>query len=748
MNVQVAIKAELQVWFTLQDFADGAKAGLFPGLPTDKASIWRIAERENWARYHALVKAEKGRGGTITRYHIDLLPLDVRVLYLKRFICADQDDLRVSGAVDANLTERAWKERSARIIVVRLADKFKRLNRMTVMASDHMFVMAFNAGDVDGLPDWVRETLGAISVRSLHRWRSAVRDNDGLTLAHDRAEARKGTGLLDTANDGKVRTHILAWIADNPAFSAKTIRTLVEFEFGPELVDRYGELKPLPEVRFFRHYIAQLREAEKVVILAHSNPDAYRSRMKLRGTGAYRYVTRPNQMWMIDASPVDALCVDGRWTMYACVDVATRRYIIIFSKTPRAEAVALLVRMAILEWGVPEVIKTDNGSDFVAVATQRLFDGLDIATDTSKAYSPAEKGIVERAIKTFQHDVAPQLPGYIGHNVAERKAIESKKSFAQRLGADERELFEVSMTIDQLRAYTADWLTYIYNEREHGGLKGLSPNAAAARSTEPVRRVDERALDLLLMPVAGNNGLRKMGPRGIQIDNRFYLSSSILVGTEVFCRHHPDDMGRLYVYSADGREFLDVATCPEFSGVNPAEFAKAVIAEGNAVVAERQKELKAELRRIKKGPAAIARAIAVAKQHHAERQAETANVIALPRRSEAHSTPALAAALDAATAPPPGSVVKPLDQRTAELHAAIVREAENRGNVVHLDPDAALSPDARMFKWAQGLLQEIAAGVALDDATAGRLARYQASADYQTRKDILEDFGIEAALNG
>ncbi|WP_425646786.1 hypothetical protein [Agrobacterium leguminum] len=52
--------------------------------------------------------------------------------------------------------------------------------------------------------------------------------------------------------------------------------------------------------------------------------------------------------------------------------------------------------------------------------------------------SPEQKGHVERIIKTFQHEVGPQLSGYIGHSVADRKAIEGRKSFAQRLGADDR----------------------------------------------------------------------------------------------------------------------------------------------------------------------------------------------------------------------------------------------------------------------------------------------------------------------
>jgi len=747
MNIQSSIKAELQLWFTAQELADAAEAGIIIGVPSTKQGVNDLARRENWQRYRALVQADKARGGTITRYHVNLLPLDVRIAYLSRFIAVDNEDLRVMGAVEVGLSERARIERSARMITVRLADRFRHMSRLPAQGADHLFVLTFNGGKIVGMPDWVAETIGGLSVRSLQRWRSAARNNEGRTLAHDPAEARKGTGLLETANNGDVAMHILAYVAEFPGLSADVIRDQVEYQFGPELVARNGELKPLPPVRTFQHFIAQLREEQKAVILAYSNPDAYRSRMKLRGTNAYRHVTRPNQMWMIDASPVDALCTDGRWSMYACVDVATRRYIITFSRTPRSEAVLLLLRRAILAWGVPEVVKTDNGSDFVAAATVRLFNELDIAPDTSRAYSPAEKGIVERAIKTFQHEVAPQLPGYIGHNVADRKAIESKKSFAQRLGADERELFEVTMTIEDLRAWTDDWLTYIYHESDHAGLRGITPNEAVARSTEPPHRVDERALDVLLMPVAGQNGNRKMGPRGIQIDHRFYLTAAILVGTDVFCRQDPEDLGKIYVYSADGRQFLDVAIAAEFSGVNPAEFAKAVTAAGNAVVAERLKDVKAEVRRIKRGPAAIVRSIEVAKRRVAEKAEAGSNVIQLPKREERHSTPALEAALEAATMP---RVPEPksLNEKAAELHAAIVREAENRGKstVVHLDPDAGLSEGARNFKWAKAMEAAIASGVQLSDQEAGQLARYQSGSDYQTRKDMLESFGMQAAL--
>ena len=40
-------------------------------------------------------------------------------------------------------------------------------------------------------------------------------------------------------------------------------------------------------------------------------------------------------------------------------------------------------------------------------------------------------------MKTFQHDCAAILPGFVGHNVADRKMIEERKAFAARLKEDD-----------------------------------------------------------------------------------------------------------------------------------------------------------------------------------------------------------------------------------------------------------------------------------------------------------------------
>ncbi|TRB03179.1 integrase [Rhizobium rhizogenes] len=737
----------MKEWLTAREIA----AEALPGLPTTKSAVIRFAKREGWNDVPSLTRNHAGYGGGL-EYHYRLFPTLAQVAYVQRYMVVGSEPVdqqpEPEPAASASLSERARRERDARLAVVAAFETFSKGLPISVQASMFIFCDRWNMNMIQA-DAWVKDILPQISQRSVFRWRAAKQAGAKDKLAVDRSEARKGKGLLDTANDGEVRAFVLAWIAKNPALSADAIRGYCEHHFGSELTDRNGELKPLPPPRTFQHFIAQLKADEKVVLTKITNPDQFRSTMKLSGTGTYRHIDEPNALWMIDASPVDALCIDGRHSLYACIDIATRRLVITLSKTPRALAVGLMMRKAILKLGVAKVVKTDNGSDFVAVSVKRLFADLDIEPDVSDAYSPEQKGHVERVIKTFQHEVCPQLPGYIGHSVADRKAIEGRKSFAQRLGADEKDLFEVALTAEQLQRHIDDWLEYVYHEREHGGLKGRSPNAVAAASTAKIKRVDERALDALLMPVAGKNGHRVMQKRGIQNDGFFYLSGSIMVGTDVFCRLDPLDMGKMYVFDGETGRYLDVAICPELADVNPQAFVKAQKQIAADLISQKEREIKADLRELKKGPSGIERTIELAKRKKAEREVETANVIQLPKREQQHSTPAIAAALEAMTAPKAPQPAT-LNEKAAEIHAAIVREAELKGNstVIHLDPDAALSDSARMFKWAQAVEAQIASGVVIDDATAGKLARYKASADYQTRRDIFEDFGIDAALRG
>jgi hypothetical protein len=331
------------------------------------------------------------------------------------------------------------------------------------------------------------------------------------------------------------------------------------------------------------------------------------------------------------------------------------------------------MRKAVLRSGVCKMVKTDNGSDFVAHETQRLFLNLGIDPERSEKFTPEEKAFVERAIKTVQHKLFTQLPGYIGHSVAERKAIEDRKSFADRLGHNTIETFSVSLTAEELQQKIDDWLEYKYHHDEHAGLFGKSPAQAVQEKTDEIRRVDERALDVLLMSVPGKDGIRRMTAQGIKLDSNYYLCGSIMPGTDVFVRLDPIDMGKVYLFDLETGRFLDEAICPKLSNIDRPAFVKAKKEEFNSMVSERTRAIKADVRALQKGPSGIDRTIRLAKRKAAERAEANANVIELPKREVAHETPALAAARDAAASSDKINLLQPraLEGRMAELMAQV-----------------------------------------------------------------------------
>ncbi len=664
----------MKEWLTAAEIA----AEKLPYMPETERAIQLHAEREGWNEHPALVRKRAGRGGGF-EYNYRILPTLAQVAYSQKYMLVGApeqaaDDACELGATD--LTGRAKLERDARLAVVNAFNAFARGLNIGHAGRVAIFCDKYNAGKI-AVDAWVRETIAQVSKRSLTRWRSAKQSGLVSRLAVDPAKSRKGTGVLDIANNGDVRTFMLGLLASQPHLSAEHVRTLCRSEFGDTLnvvskgVERTVDMPP---VRTFRHVIMLLKAENHVVLTKLTNPDLYRSTMKLSGTGALRHITEPNALWQIDASPIDALCTDGRHTIYACLDIATRRLVLLVSKTPRASAVALLIRKAITAWGVPDVIKTDNGSDFVARDTKRLFESLGIEMELSSAYSPEQKGHVERVIKTFQHDCVTLLDGFIGHNVADRKAIEGRKGFSQRLGEDDAALFSVKHSSAALQKLADDWVAKIYLHRPHSGIKNKTPFQVAAESNKAIRTVDARALDLLLMPVAGKDGLRIVTKFGVKISHNYYMTPSVMVGTHVFVRQDPDDLGKAYVFEQDGGRFLCEAICPELCGIHPETVVKAAKEMNNELMAEATAKVKAEMKRIKKGKELLERSLEVAAR-------DEPNVVALPKREERHSTQQIEAALDAfAEYGDRLHPVEPMSEAQAAEHRRLIAELEAEQN--------------------------------------------------------------------
>lgn len=705
-------------WLSAQEIADAATAGLMPGLPATERSVRRLAARDNWAETN-LARLRDGRtGGGGLEYHIDLLPRGVRLNWLAHHLTFQPTDFRpplVDGPVSAS--------GDARAVLLRLAERFKTSSGLSQRKADGLFCDIHDSGLIN-LPDWIETTIQSVTPRTLARWRKAVSEGNNIA----KCGRPKGSGILDRAHDGAIRDLIIAAIASQPFLKAKHCRALVRDRFGAKLTltdDKTGEMRaiPLPTVRMFQFALKEWRAEYRNELMRLTDPDGYRSKIEFTATGSQR-AARLNEVWQIDASPADVMLTTGRHAIYMAVDVYSRRSIVLATPTPRASAVGLLIRKCLMAWGVPEKIKTDNGSDFVAKQTKRLFSALEIEIELSPPYQPKSKGIVERTIGTFQRDLAT-CPGFIGHSVADRKVIESRKAFSKRLGASDTELFGIEMDLKDFQSWCDSWAAEIYGHDTHAGLGGRTPFAAASAYDGTVRRIEhEAALDVLLAPIASGDGLRRVSKQGVRVDGALYLPFGVMPGTNVLVRMDPADLGRVMLFDPETEAFLGEAICPDLAGLDPV----AVIAKAKAMQKDHEQDRLHDIRRSMRSlkPRDVANALL----NDGARRAEA--LVAFPERREGFRTAALDAAGEASA--PAAAPVAPSLAASAR-HSALIAEFRAK------PAEKPAESDIDRFRRAIDLERRIAAGEPVSPEQAVWLASYQKTPPYRSRRLMFEEFG-------
>jgi transposase InsO family protein len=661
-----------------------------PGLPGVERAVKRAASRFGWQ-----ARPRQGRGGGL-EYAIESLPALARAAYVGKHIDAIEipSSLAREAAAEpeaVNVKGGAASARDARLALLGQADRLAESAGIGHKRADRQFADLYNIGQLDIAP-WIRDQVKGLTPRTLARWRAVAKAGNKSKLAVDRAAARRGTGVLDRANDGALRVHILALVAKQPQLTAHHIRKLVADAF-PEIAVA-GQAVALPPIRTFQSALKSWRRTFRVEIESIRNPDGFKSTMRFAARVA-NPAARLNEVWQIDASPADVLTTDGRHTIYVCEDIYSRRLVALVSRTPRASAVGLLIRKAILAWGVPERIKTDNGSDFIAHATQRLFAALGIEHEKSAPFSPEQKGHVERAIGTLQRGLMRTLEGFIGHSVADRKVIENRKAFSARLGEAPEDMFQVALTAAELQQRVDEWCDAVYATAPHAGLKGQTPFAVAAMAGGKIRRIEDvRALDMLLAPVAGKDGLRTVTKTGLRIDGAHYIGGFMIVGDTVLVRMDPADMGRVYVYTEDGETYLGEAIAPELAGIDPAKAIAAARAEQKRLIDERIADVKRQVRKI--------RAKDFAGAIHRQALLDAGKLIEFPKPTEAHDTPALAAAREAHAETPV--------QHAPEIVAlAEALRAEQAAPPANIKPLRQAETDHQLWNRARSLEARIAA---------------------------------------
>jgi transposase InsO family protein len=726
----------MREWRSAADWAAAAKAAgvTVEVMPITKRNINALALRDSWPS-----RPRAGAGGGV-EYPLSALPEAARLL-ISRFELAEAAQAGKAEALRAEMTStldaRAQlaartaglsaflrlrpdqqAEAEAKAALVDACDQYIRRLGLPVKRGTEIFAAEYSAGRVP-VAETVAARLPKVSRGSIENWRRELAGHGLAGLASKYGQHRKGTGKID--GNPEMAQFLRAMLTDYPHAGAGLVMKGLRARFGDDI----------PDLRSVQRWLKGWKEDNEQVLTRIANPDKWKNRYMAAVGSAAVGIVEINQRWELDSTKADLMLADGqRHVVVGVIDVFTRRMKLLVSRSSSAAAVAALLRRAILGWGVPAQAGTDNGSDYVSQHIKRVFVGLGIEQDLAAPFTPEHKPFIERGLGTFSHDLVELAAGYIGHSVADRKDIEARRSFAQRL-MKQGERVEMRMSADELQSFCDQWTDNVYAHAPHAGLKGRTPFDMERSWTGPVARIgDERALDVLLSPAPGE-GLRTITKKGLRLDNATFLAPELggMEGQAVRVLLDEADIGRAYVFDEDGA-YICVAECPERTGISRQELAAKTKAHQKKVVAEQVAALKADRKAAKTDT--IVREIL-------EERAEAAGKLArLPHPATDHTTTALVEAAKAARhgqAPTPAPVSAAEQARIDRLAAEINTPAE----VVRLQ-----SPEER-FSRVLEIENRIKAGDAVsaeDRRWAERQARLP---DIKTRRMLFEDFG-EAVL--
>lgn len=555
---------------------------------------------------------------------------------------------------------------------------------------------------------------------SLHRWIDRYQA-EGLWGLTDNYGTRAGHSLIDT--QPLLQKLILGQMFAQPQSTGKDLNALL----ATQAADLAAQGVKLPSLRTLQMYRQHWISVNPSLWARMVNPGQWKNHFQVAFGSQHEAVTRLNQLWELDSTPGDWLLKDGRHSVIGCIDLWSRRLTLHVAKSSSAHAVGQCFRRAVLAWGLPEGVRTDNGKDYVSDYFTTVLNDLEVGQTLCIPFASEQKGTIERTLKTMAYGALKLLPGYIGHNVAEAQAIRARTTFAERVMTP-GEIVDIDLTAAELQTQLNEWVTAIYHQDAHGGLAGQTPFVRAASYTGALRTVDERALDALLAPIAGE---RTVGKKGLRWENRLYISPALgrYIGVNVLCRYDESDLGRLYVYTDE--RFIGVAECPEMTGISRAEVAAMAHAEQRKFMAAQTEELRAH----KRGTAQNAAELIL--RHRA---IEAGKLVELPKPSTAHRTPALAAAAAAVEARDPAPMRRDTPEQQAQKAALTVIEAPVGGGATLITPAFPESPRARFIKWMR-LNNEVIRG---DHDGNQELLRewhaYGESVEWRTQKVLAEDF--------
>lgn len=380
-----------------------------------------------------------------------------------------------------------------------------------------------------------------IALRSLRRWVKKYRE-DGISGLRRKIRSDKNTRH---SIDESLQAVVKALALSKPRLSITTIHRKV-----CRIAEQAG--KPTPKYNVVYDIVTKLNPALQTLALEGSV--AYRDKYEL----IYRReCSWSNEIWQADHTPLDILLLDEKgqaakpWLTIIEDDYsrAICGYFLSFDH-PCAINTALALRQAIWrkdnpEWqvcGIPEILYTDNGSDFISEHIEIVCASLKIRMIRSIPGRPQGKGRIERFFLTLLHQLLEELPGYAPGKSAKIKASLSLEEFAIKL---------------------EHFIIHTYHHTLHS-VSGEAPIARwIGKGFLPQLPLSLEALDLLLLTVPKG---RKVHRDGIRFKQFRYMNPTLagFVGEQVTLRYDPRDLVEVRVYLRD--EFICIAVCQDIAG--------------------------------------------------------------------------------------------------------------------------------------------------------------------------------------
>ena len=281
-----------------------------------------------------------------------------------------------------------------------------------------------------------------------------------------------------------------------------------------------------------------------------------------------------NDIWVCDNHTFDVLVNDGkaekpvRVYLTGFLDVRSRKMVGWYvTDNPCSDATLAALRRGIENFGIPKLIYSDNGREFLTHdiggrgfrkssaenEPPTILQLLDIEFRTAMVKNAKAK-IIERSFRDVKESFSRLFDGYTGGTIAERP---------ERLKKTGKQASNFTC-LEDFKGFVDDYIQGIFNKKSSKGegMEGKSPDEIYAKYLYEQRVATPEELNLLMLRNSRMVTLQRNGVKLVLYGEEYWFRSDELawnhLGEKVYFRYNPDDLHEVRVYNEDD-QFLGTA---------------------------------------------------------------------------------------------------------------------------------------------------------------------------------------------